>query len=1231
MYGSYHHPSHQQGASGHPQQDWNQPTDQAPYQGSQAWNQPDQSAGPSYNPGTYGPMPGGGSNFSVAGPGNVDTSQWGVRYNQAHQGSNTPTNATIPPPLPPRPSSSIEDNHSPAFSQAPNAGPAPWSPPVQTYTSPAPATTQEYQQHAYGAIYHDPNVQSHDTVPPPPPPLPPAYLSEQQQQQQQPSGWPQQPTYSHQPTTHHYDPQPMQQDHGYSTPAYHDTTSYNHPPTGAPVSAAYSVPVTVPPPQEQNYSGPPAHHFANAPPPPPATSATSNAPATSSALGAYGPSDWEHFTPHDTSGGGYTNSPFTVDTRPPPTSVAIPPSQHALSPPTVSPEPQPLPQQAQTGFSQHQQAPVSPIVETRQTDKIGSAHRVDSLDSTVSVSTAGDRSESIDGVIKAWSQPISPEGKAQIKERKSPAPDKQGSVSTLDQPAASISAPTGSNSKAIDSSQLNSPKVKSENPITITKVVDPYEDLEPWYRSSLMRYVAMLRKEAVAETDEERYDIFTAFVSKESKLREILYNIEPKPQASQTTDTSAVSGKPVSHRGTAQPVSSPPEKPESKEEGGQVTANLPSKQTAISKGDQFMENDGSYSPGGRPILSSIPRSDHTQQQSITQDLGKTRSSSTAPQPPHELSSGDNQPTNASNPLIRNTVTDYPRSPSAPVGLSAAESQNLGKTPAYVPFRYSEGPQRGSEKLVFEQPAYQAYSALRQASAESGRVMTQNAVQPHRERSGTVGSRPTTAGDGDETFLGLMREKSGVYRHRKGTSSPSPSSLPESLRLAKTSGIIAELRALVPTSTPDKSESLQNAALRRDMDKFPDSLEFAQEMIGVWDREAKSRREHLDEGRRTRQDESENRIDGLFNEKEIGYSDITTLEEEFRQKEAKAQLDEERKEFDSYVTNVFKPVEERLKRDVSSLKTKYETAIGLLDSETKSISRQGNNRLLRNSQLSYTMRNVVTIFQKLELRYEKLVEAALEQERRRKKTERRPLVFLGDSAALKRLDKDFESMERRNIHDAAKDRDERANRLMDSFDEATLTGLAENQSLLDDISAKVQKLDPSIIRSSGVDPAEIRQTLESASVTVNMLAADSESILYSFVLADRILNDADYEVSVVEARLSNSDAEVFRRLEVEKKKEDGKIQLELDSRLNGVKKGPKEISLKIEKILDAVDSMASFSPLPRAASSSPLPEPLVLPEPKPTPPPGPTPEEEQKERLRIALETAKKRNAAKGFS
>jgi hypothetical protein len=289
-----------------------------------------------------------------------------------------------------------------------------------------------------------------------------------------------------------------------------------------------------------------------------------------------------------------------------------------------------------------------------------------------------------------------------------------------------------------------------------------------------------------------------------------------------------------------------------------------------------------------------------------------------------------------------------------------------------------------------------------------------------------------------------------------------------------------------------------------------------------------------------------------------------------------------------------------------------------------------------------MKNVMDIFQKLELRYQKRVDVSLERERRRKKAERRVFLFLGDSPSLKQLDKDFDVMEKRQILDAAKDRDDRANKLIDLFDEASMRGIGENQSLLDDIAAKVKKMDARAIASLESVSSQNLQLMRSASVLVQFLGTDSESILQSFGMADRFLNNADYDVSVSEARLSNSNAEIFRRLEESKKKEDGKIQDDLDSRMESVRKGHQAIMANIREVLEAMEKPKLLSSGTNGIGSNPVSNgrvaesPSVLaPAPAPTATPGIasalTPEEEQQARLRKALDEAKRRNAAKPFS
>jgi hypothetical protein len=266
--------------------------------------------------------------------------------------------------------------------------------------------------------------------------------------------------------------------------------------------------------------------------------------------------------------------------------------------------------------------------------------------------------------------------------------------------------------------------------------------------------------------------------------------------------------------------------------------------------------------------------------------------------------------------------------------------------------------------------------------------------------------------------------------------------------------------------------------------------------------------------------------------------------------------------------------------------------------------------------------------------------------------------MGDMASLRKLDGDFDRMEKRNILEAAKDRDDRANRLMDSFDDAILHGLGMNQSLLDELVLKVARLEFTTLRASGVPDSEVEQILKAAATFAASLRADSEAILRCSGIADMALNDADYNVSVAEARYANSDTEVFGRLEDEKKKEDAILETDLNSKLQSIEKSPAEIEADVQRLLqELADAPPASPPTSPPAALSPkfvpasqfidVPPPLELRSgtaaPSRTPaspsaPPAASPpppvdrasgaESEHQERLRKALEQAKKRNAAR---
>lgn len=980
---------------------------------------------------------------------------------------------------------------------------------------------------------------------------------------------------------------------------------------------------------------------------------TNSATTGASALGPGTPSDWEHLG-HTTAD--FDDAPWFPD-RPPAHQtqayVHAPPTYGTGMQPqsldnTATPPPHMVPNQPTHSSSSIPSRPdlmrrsdsISPIspattlgsqpFNPRVPTVTGHASftpppRVDSVSST---SSFGDHAESIDNVIDSWVQPLSIAPKLaqqaqptqqiqQIQlERAGPASRPSPTPQSNRGTPVGISSPVQSNpSVAQDPEGVAS--TAAPTPIALQGVTsaprppDPYEDLDPWSKSSLTRYVAMLRKEAVADSDEERFKIFTAFMAKETKLREILYNIEH--------DTQDISSAPRPSVPTPKRTLSRSSEQNSTIESGLIPVEsdkVPSPAATTEYGDDIDDTASEFSSGGRPIQAKLARRGSQWRPKLSALPGLEESANNLSSYPSRKFSVDE---NAEKHVLEPLVSNPPQ-------------------PIYTPFQYMEGPQRGSDNLTFARPAYEAYSDLRQ-SAGSGRIMSNAPAPTPQSRSGTVITTTPAADEPDETFLGLIRHKSTAYREVGRPSTTPVPPLPESLRQGRPNTLLEELRSMVWKPLDKQSESSWHITTREGLEKFSDNFSYIQESVDKWELSAKDRRHRRDEERMVRQEESEEQIDDLFNGKEIGYADINTLEEDFRQTEARIQLDEEREEVESFIAQVFNPQDERLKNEISVLRQSYNSALGQLNRDQK-----GKNSPTEQCSPSVTMKLVNDIHRKLELRFQKRLELALDCERRRKKAERRPLVFMGDMASLRNLDGDFNRMEKRNILEAAKDCDDRANRLMDSFDDAILHGLGVNQGLLDELASKIARLDPASLRASGLPDSEVEQVLKSAATFAASLRTDSEAILRSSGIAALALNEADYNVAVAEARYSNSEPEILQRLEAEKRKEDDVLRKDMDTKLESIQRGPREIEGTIRRLLEEL-SKAPRTPTAVPTStiaehSTPVSQeaeipPVIVRPPTavPTPPsaaasPVQDQDVEHKERLRRALEEAKKRNAAR---
>ncbi|KAJ5825984.1 hypothetical protein N7474_003122 [Penicillium riverlandense] len=797
-----------------------------------------------------------------------------------------------------------------------------------------------------------------------------------------------------------------------------------------------------------------------------------------------------------------------------------------------------------------------------------------------SISTDRGRSKSIDGIIEAWIQPITaiaefpnPDSASLRQQEDQLTPVNERSPVELPAETRESEEDPPFFEKNVQADLEITQLIEEQSNAALVKDIDPHKDLDPWLRSSLTRYVAMLHKEATADSDQERFDIFAAFMAKETKLREILYSIDNVPQAGPMVPQLTVRSQ------TLPPTTDP--------KFGSVQWRDPVSPTAAEDDEYDPEGEESeYSSGGRPILAKRAR--HTSNAVV-------RVSSIV---------ADREPRNTSR-----------RSSSVPASLDGLRAE-LGFSPLvtnppqpiYTPYRYIEGPQRGSDNLTFDRPAYQGYNDQWRQSAMGGRVMS---VSGHtRGRSQSLAS-PEELRRQEEDFLGAIRQRSSAYHTLSRPTPTSPTHLPESLHRGWPQNPIEDLRYMVWAPMDRQAESSWYITTKEELNAIPDDFTYIQKIIQTWESSSLARRKRLDRKRMKRQDRAQRHVDSLLNKKVIGHADINTREEDFRQGEARVQLDEERREVDSFIGEVFKPLDNRLQTEISVLRKSYDAALNQLDREQK-------GKAVAHEQCSPfgTIKMVNEIHNKLEIRFQKRLELALDCERRRKKAERRPLVVIGDTFGLRQLDGDFDQMEKRNILEAARDRDDRANRLMDSFDGAILHGLGMNQSLLDALAAKAAQLDFATLRSSSELPdSEVEQILKSVAKFAARLRADSEEILHKFGDAGMALNDADYDVSVAEAWYANSDPDVFQRLDAEKQKEDRKIQNDTRARLESIRKCPAQIETTIVHLLQSLGETSAAPAeevnVNRQGSSSPLQ--LSL---------------DHQDRLRKALPNAKRRNAAR---
>ncbi len=777
-------------------------------------------------------------------------SNWGVNLNNS-QPSGYPAGSK--PPLPPRPGSSLAHNPSSSpYTDVPSWQTPAWPAPTQHAPAwPAPAQDAQFgripdvghgagHQWAQGSLsteqqggppQHQLSQQSPVTQPPLPPPRPSAYQAQSQYDQSHFD----QHKYSHYSGSQHYDPNTQSQSYAYEPPRQE---THQNP---VPQSSTY-YPQNTQAEQRPPVSPEDAHAMPWASTSQMQTlSQHSGIESGSSALGVGGPSDWEHFQgPADSVDEGERMDAINTAVKPENSSSN---DQYAELPANLSP--------ITSKGAALTQGPLPHAEITIPTKIVGEVPLRDQSVSPEPSSEGLRRTATIDGLIQEWSTPLN---RGNV-----PGGSRKSSVSTVDHlrrdadtvvrssPGQTFHSPSIKKHRdnirtsehdsfmQSDPARSASPSRKStrQNSLTpatiLTKTVevDPYADLGPEYRASLARYATMLRKEEAA-SEEEKYPIFKAFVLKENRLRCILYNVSSDESelslASQDrmakTKHKVDVAEAMPHRANASSLQPAKElataAPDSSRE---LPGKLAIETTPTSNEESYVvvERDGEseYSPGGRPRMArSAPRrtASHPPPKSAPKQTHSP--SDYAPMVVDEIpQSSDNQ----ASALVRDPLQ---RPGTAPLSLQNSITSGSFKfepsRPAYTPFRYAENSQRDIEASASARPAYQAYSALRHQSEDSGRVMTHSATTIAGPPPLETSLSPTgnnARREHEEAFLGLIREKSRAYRVGKKVKTPTTlanDQMPPPEIVDHGTHAINALRALIPSTFSLQLQQIDSA-------------------------------------------------------------------------------------------------------------------------------------------------------------------------------------------------------------------------------------------------------------------------------------------------------------------------------------------------------------------------------------------------------------------------------------
>ncbi|KAH8731468.1 hypothetical protein GQ44DRAFT_822385 [Phaeosphaeriaceae sp. PMI808] len=645
---------------------------------------------------------------------------------------------------------------------------------------------------------------------------------------------------------------------------------------------------------------------------------------------------------------------------------------------------------------------------------------------------------------------------------------------------------------------------KAKESIRIPPIpADLIPDINPWYASSLERYITMLRGEDSEVQVEDKIKTFRAFVKTEAGIRGIeFYDAPPPAPAPENTVLAADASNP-SRRSAG---------------GEDLTLQMPKPAPDLDE-----EDDYDISPGGRPA----PK------RKATMPSGEIM--------PHpQVPSSSSQSTTILTPT--SSVDDDMNT--TPIQPSLDEEPQQYK--AYVPpalFSHESTTSAHRQPNPCVQAPAQLVSSTSQ-SFEQRPIISTSSSKHH-----------------DEIFFGAHGpEKPASANRSLSSDSTTPSvSVPAPLTLSPNRS-----KSTAPPSRKDPADTLADLlptevvppTFNRFIEEIKTKLANLKEessnnesLTKQWEQTAAVSRKKNDAARRKRQEENEEINDDAFNNNEISYADLNVLEEEFKEQEGGRKAQEDRIEYKTYVEAVFDPVYNSLQSDIKALVDLYIEAENLLHTSVSGIRSLEPTNDAPSTEASLAL--LQDIQKRILSRQNAVVLAVAERDKRYKKTETQPLYASGNIAQMRTVEKQFENAEKQALVRAKRDEAAQIGTLVSNAEEVVIAAVGTEQQEMDAILDALRALDTTNANANAT-------LVPRAHATLTFLQKSSKALCSVFRDMEIAHNAAHLGAEIAAAQADNAGPARIKQLEEERAAGEKKFQEEYLRRVEVVEQDGEEI-------------------------------------------------------------------------